>query len=164
MAGRPCTVCNHPKRREIELAAARGASARSISLDFGVTDQSLGRHMKAHASRAIEKAAAAAGIRDLASGLGLNEEMVSLQDRTLEILARAEKDSKTLSVAVGAIREARCNLELLGKLTGKLRPDTQVNVLVTSPDWLAMRERIASALEPYPEARADVLRAISEGE
>lgn len=110
----------------------------------------------------MEKAAVAIGMRDLAAGLGLNEEVINLQERTLAILTRAEKQAKTHTRALLAIREARANLELLGKFTGKLRPDTQVNVLVTSPDWLAMRERIASALGPYPDARAAVMKALAD--
>lgn len=110
----------------------------------------------------MEKAALAIGMRDLAAGLGLNEEVIDLQARTLAILTRAEKQAKTHTRALLAIREARANLELLGKFTGKLRPDSQVNVLVTSPDWLAMRERIAAALSPYPEAREAVLKAMTD--
>jgi len=107
----------------------------------------------------MERAAFAVGTRDLAAGIGLNEEAVDLQARTLAILATAEK-AKQLPVALMAIREARGNLELLGKFTGKLRPETQVNVLVASPEWLALRERLADALEPYPDALAAVQEAI----
>lgn len=161
MAGRPCTVCRHKDRREIEAAAATGKSTRSISMDFGVSEQSITRHLKGHAIRSMEKAAMASGARDLAAGLGLNEEVIDLQSRTLAILTKAEKSADTFGTALAAIREARGNLELLGKFTGKLRPESQVNVLVTSPDWLAMRERIAAALEPYPDALAAVREAIA---
>lgn len=160
MAGRPCTVCHHKDRREIEAAAAKGQNARSISMDFDVDQQAVTRHLKSHALRSMEKALVAAGVRDLAAGLGLNEEIVELQARTLAILTKAEKSAQTYGVAIGAIREARANLELLGKFTGKLKPDTTVNVLVTSPDWLAMRERLADALVPYPEALAAVREAM----
>ena len=160
MAGRPCTVCGHKDRREIEAAAARGEKARSISVDYAVSERALARHLSAHAVRSMEKALVAAGIRDLAAGIGLNEEVTELQARTLAILTKAEKSARTFGVAIGAIREARLNLELLGKFTGKLRPESQVNVLVTSPDWLALRERIAVALEPYPDALAAVQEAI----
>lgn len=52
--------------------------------------------------------------------------------------------------------------ELLGKTRGEIRPDpgSTVNVLVTSPDWIAARGRILSALAAHPEARRDVLEAI----
>lgn len=68
---------------------------------------------------------------------------------------------KLLLEAVATLKPV---IELIGKATGQLRPDTQVNVLVTSPDWLAMRERIAAALELYPEARAAVMKAVTDGQ
>lgn len=162
MGGRPCTVCKHPDRRDMEQRVSRGESAQSVASHFDVPARALQRHLASHATRSMEKAAVAIGMRDLASGLGLTEEAAALQDRTLAILTRAEKQAKTHTRALLAIREARANLELLGKFTGKLRPDTQVNVLVTSPDWLAMRERIGAALGPYPEAREAVMKALAD--
>ena len=146
----------------MEQSVSRGEPAQAVSSRYDVSARALQRHLASHATRSIERAAAAVGMRDLAAGIGLTEDAADLQDRTLAILTRAEKQAKTHTRALLAIREARANLELLGKFTGKLRPDTQVNVLVTSPDWLAMRERIATALGPYPEAREAVLAALAE--
>jgi hypothetical protein len=124
MAGRPCTVCGHPDRREIEAAAARGDTPSSISQRFAkVSDWSIRRHMADHAPKAMQRAIVAVGGRDLAAGIGLNEEAHALYDRTLAILEEAER-TKQLPVALLAIREARGNLELLGKFTGKLKPET----------------------------------------
>jgi len=159
MAGRPCTVCRHKDRRDIESRAAKGDTARSIASDFAVSERSLQRHLAGHAIRSMEKAAVASGARDLAAGLGLNEEVADLQDRTLAILTKAEKTAKTHGRALAAIHEARLNLELLGKFTGKLKPETQVNVLVM-PEWVSLRDRVLDALEPYPEALAAVLGAV----
>lgn len=60
---------------------------------------------------------------------------------------------KDLAVAIKPIAE------LLGKTRGEIRPD-QVNVLVASPDWLALRERIIGALEAHPAALAAVQEAM----
>ena len=66
---------------------------------------------------------------------------------------------KLLLEAVATLKPV---VELIGRATGQIRPDpaATVNFLVTSPDWLAMRERIAEALEPYPEALAAVREAM----
>jgi hypothetical protein len=61
---------------------------------------------------------------------------------------------------LGAIREARGNLELLAKLLGEL-DERPVNVLL-SPEWLNLRTVIVTALEPHPEARGAVLEAIED--
>lgn len=139
------------------MAAVKGDTPGAISARFpNVSAGSVRRHLADHAPRSMEKAALASGAKDLAAGLGLNEEVLDLQARTLAILTRAEKTAKTHSRALLAIREARANLELLGKFTGKLKPDTQVNVLVTSGEWLAFRDRLYATLERFPDALAAV--------
>jgi len=111
--------------------------------------------MSDHAPKAMERAAQAVGGRDLAAGIGLNEEARDLYDRTLTILEKAEHAKKpSLPVALLAIREARGNLELLGKFTGKLKPDpaAQVNVFFASGEWLGFRDRLYATLERFPDA------------
>ena len=80
-----------------------------------------------------------------------------LQTRALTILDKAEGAGE-LRTALGAIREARGNLELLAKLLGEL-DERPVNVII-SPEWLELRTVIVGALEPYSEARGAVLEAI----
>jgi hypothetical protein len=116
--------------------------------------------MNDHAPKALALVEAALGRRELASGIGLGEEVADLRFEALDIL-RSAKEAKDLRTALDAIRTALSCLETIGKLTGKLRPDTQVNVLVTSTEWLAMRERIVAALAPFPEAATAVQEALS---
>jgi hypothetical protein len=142
----------------MERRAARGEPCGAIVTDYDVAERALQRHMAKHAVKTMNLAAQAVGGRDLASGLGLNEEARELYIETREILAET-RVAKDLPTALAGIGRALDCLTLLGKLTGKLRPESQVNVLVTSPDWLAMRERIATALEPYPDALEAVREA-----
>ena len=83
----------------------------------------------------------------------------SLQGRALAILDRAEK-AGDLRTALGAIREARGNLELLAKLLGELNDAPQVNILV-NPEWVSVRGVLLGALGPYPDARAAVAGALA---
>lgn len=158
--GRPCTVCAHPDLGEINSALARGGKYLTLSRRFGVSRDALRNHGSQHIPKAMALAAEALGSRDLAAGLGLNDEARELYIEARSILAEARAAKKLREALDGIGRALNC-LELLGKLTGKLRPETQVNVLVTSPDWLAMRERIADALEPYPLALEAVKEAMS---
>jgi len=66
---------------------------------------------------------------------------------------------KLLLEAVATLKPV---VELIGKATGQIKPDpaAQVNVLVASPEWLAMREKIADALEPFPAALEAVRGAL----
>jgi hypothetical protein len=84
----------------------------------------------------------------------------ALQTRTETILSRAERKGE-LRTALAAIREARSNLELLGRLAGELQDGTTVNVLV-SPQWITVRAALVEVLAPYPEARAAVTRRLSQ--
>jgi hypothetical protein len=88
----------------------------------------------------------------------LLDQVRTLQGRAYGILDKAE-GAGDLRTALGAIREARGNLELLAKLLGELdeRPVVNLNV---SPEWLELRAVIVGALEPHPEARGAVLTAI----
>lgn len=89
-------------------------------------------------------------LRDVEEGLGITA--VKGETKTAD-------PRKLLLEAVATLKPV---VELIGKATGQIKPDpgSQVNVLVTSPDWLALRERIAVALEPYPDALAAVQEAI----
>ena len=113
-----------------------------------------GNHLPAKLVLA-EKAAEVAEAGDLL------EQVRGLQRSTLDILKAAE-GGKEYRTALGAIREARGNLELLAKLLGELDERPQINVLV-SPEWLGLRATIVTALEPHPGARESVLRAIEGG-
>ena len=60
-------------------------------------------------------------------------------------------------------KEARGYLELLGRALDRIKdvPPIQINLLV-NPQWIELRTVIINALEPYPEAREAVVRAIRE--
>ncbi len=152
---RSCTLCEHPKREEIDRALVGETSNLSISSVFGVSESAVRRHKANHLPATLAKAH---GAGEAARGDNLLEQVGDLQRRALGILDRAEEAGE-LKTALSAIREARGNLELLAKLLGELdeRPVVNLNV---SPEWLELRTVIVSALEPHPDARESVLRAI----
>src|SRR5918998_159300 len=78
-----------------------------------------------------------------------------------ETLAKAEEAGE-LRTALGAIREARGNLELLARLLGELDERPTVNLSI-SPEWLELRAVIVTALEPHPEALRAVVGALESG-
>lgn len=85
-----------------------------------------------------------------------------LQASTLDILKAAE-GTRQYRTALGAIREARGNLELLAKLLGELDERPVVNLHV-SAEWVELRAVLVGALAPYPEARGAVMRALEGAE
>jgi predicted transcriptional regulator len=154
---RVCTVCSHTERREIDRTlVSRSASYRDIAGHYGVSKTAVSRHTKEHLPELLAKAYEA---EEAARAEELLTDVRRLHARTLRALLRAEAAADWTTM-LRAVREARENVRLLGELRGK--PDTRpvVNVLV-SPEWLELRAQIVGALEPHPEAREAVMRAIS---
>lgn len=84
-----------------------------------------------------------------------------LLDRLEALLSVAERTGDP-RVAASVANQLRASLELLGRATGQLddRPQVTVN-LTASPEWLELRARLTAALQPYPDARAAVARALA---
>jgi hypothetical protein len=153
---RSCTVCTHPDRAEIDEALVGGEPVRQLASRYGTVGRmALQRHKAEHLPAKLLMAQAAEEVAQADTLLG---QVRDLQERALAILDQAEEAGE-LRTALGAIREARGNLELLAKLLGELdeRPVVNLNL---SPEWLEMRTAIVIALEPYSEARDAVLKAI----
>jgi hypothetical protein len=153
---RRCSVCTHPDRENIDEALVGATAISAIAAKYrDISEDALGRHKANHLPAKLVMAEKA---KEVAQADSLLEQVRDLQGRALAILDQAEM-SGDLRIALGAIREARGNLELLAKLLGELDDGPTVNVLI-SPEWLELRAVIVGALEPYSDARESVLRAI----
>jgi hypothetical protein len=153
---RRCSVCTHPDRENIDEALVGATAISAISAKYrDISEDALGRHKANHLPSKLVMAEKA---KEVAQADSLLDQVRDLQGRALAILDQAEM-SGDLRTALGAIREARGNLELLAKLLGELSDAPQVNLNV-SPEWLQIRAVIVTALEPHPEAKNSVLRAI----
>lgn len=157
---RTCTVCSHPERTGIDEALVAGESTGKISGRYRTIDErALRRHRANHLPAALTKAHEA---EEVSRADDLLSQVRDLQGRALSILETAEATGE-LRVALGAIREARGNLELLARLLGELDDSSAtVNVLI-SPAWLELRAVIVTALSTHPDAREAVLQAIGSG-
>ena len=85
----------------------------------------------------------------------------ALQRRIEEFLSRVEH-TDNYSATLGAFREMRSSLELIGEVTKELDRAGTVN-LSLNPEWLELRGVIVAALDPHPAARDSVLRALEGG-
>lgn len=148
---RPCSICTHLRRDQIDSDIVRGEPFRRIATQRGVTEQAVRRHAATHLPAALVKAQDAG---ELVRASTLLDELRGLHARVLAILTTAESEGD-LRAATGAIREARSTIELLAKLTGQLEERPEINV-VLSPEWVTIRVAILEALEPFPVARAAV--------
>jgi acetylornithine/succinyldiaminopimelate/putrescine aminotransferase len=152
---RKCSVCTHPDRVAIDEALVGGTAISALSAKYrDISEDALGRHKANHLPAKLVMAQAAEEVAQADTLLG---QVQNLQARTLAILGQAE-GAGALRTALGAIREARGNLELLGKLAGEIDERPQVNILVAPQ----VQYVILSALEPYPEARIAVAESLKE--
>ena len=152
---RTCSICTHFERGEVEAALLAGEALRDIAGRFAVSRSALSRHHAEHLPAHLTKAHDAAQAADADDLLG---QVRHLQSKALAILGKAE-DSGDLKIALAAIREARGNLELLGKLAGELQENTVT--VYTSPEWIELRSALLAALEPYPEARWAITKVVN---
>lgn len=158
MTGRPCSICSHPDRFEIERHLLAGEAHRKCSVTFGTSPQALTRHRQNCMSRSV----AAAAVRE-------RQEVAEVQDaslldqvrahhkRAMTIMAKAYS-SGDLRTALAGIREATRLLELQGKFLGQIAPTT-VNVLVTQ-EFRTVQVALLGALEAYPDAKLAVVKAL----
>jgi hypothetical protein len=154
---RRCTVCSLPPKDclEVDKALVQRTPYRDIARQYAVSKDALSRHRKEHIPETLLKGHEA---REAADGDKLLRHLKSLHGKTIELLQWAEF-AQEYGTALRAVREARENLALLAKLFGQLDERPVVNVLV-SQEWVATRTAIVVALEPHPEARESVLRAL----
>lgn len=110
---RPCKVCRHPQRDQIDRALLTRGPYREIAKRFGVSPAGLHRHSR-HQGRAL--ATVAANDPEL-YGRAVLSQVRELTSRALQILDRAEQEGD-FRAAAGAIREARGCLELVARLEG----------------------------------------------
>jgi hypothetical protein len=128
---RSCTICTHPKLDEIDKALADGVPNRRIASQCDVSEASVRRHKAEHLARALVKAAEK---RQEMRGDRLLDQVLDLQTRTLELLAEAERDGDR-GTRLGVIREARSNLELIGRFLGELKGgETNILNVTLDPD------------------------------
>ena len=155
---RRCSICHHEGLEGINRAFVEGIAFPVLAAKYRVSKDALSRHKANHLPATLVKAQEA---REVARADDLLDEVRSLQARALTILDRAERVGD-LRTALGAIREARGNLELLAKLMGQIDKRPQVH-LHLSQEWLELRATIVEALEGHQEAKEAVLKVLEGG-
>ncbi len=154
---KPCSICRHKKRAEIDKALVARETFRGVAAKYGVSKTALLRHCDDHLPASLVKAQDA---KEAAEADALLAQMLSLRDEALGILQLA-KEASDLPTALNAIKTTQGTVELLGKLAGQLRDAPTIN-LVFSAEWQAVQANILTALDPYPDARLAVAHALGE--
>jgi predicted transcriptional regulator len=152
---RECTICSSGHRDEMEDAYLAGMPKRRIASHYGVTERAVRHHLREHLPELL---ALARDAERAARADTLLDRIEALHSRTMAILEAVEGTDEH-GTALAAIREARRNLELIGEVTRELDRAGTIN-LQLNREWLELRTAIVLALEPHPDARESVVRAI----
>jgi hypothetical protein len=157
---RVCTVCDHDEGHSINVALVqRDGSYRTLAARYGLSQTALKRHAADHLPALLVRAK---GAVEVAEAGDLLSRIEALQGRTLALL-EAMEDTDNYGARLGAIREARANLELIGRVTRELESGPTLNLHLNA-EWVELRATIVRALEAHPEARDSVLRALEVAE
>lgn len=152
---RVCTVCSHKRRKQIESAITTGVSNRRIATQFSTSESAIRRHKENCIKPAIQ---IVQGARQEQSAWNALAEMAWMGEQVHTIYNEV-REVKDYRVSLQALNELRRQTELRSELTGELDRSTHVE-LHQSPEWMNVREIIFSALQPYPEAKVAVARAL----
>lgn len=152
-----CTICRHKERDAIDLALLEGQPLRDIARQFNVSRAALDRH-KDHLPGQLVKAHEAA---EIASAGTLLDRLRQLNDETRAILAET-REIKNHDLSLKALARLEKQLELEAKLLGELKENETTVHIYASPEWVALRSLVITALRPYPEAAQAVGKALSE--
>ena len=157
--GRPCTICAHAERVEIDREIIAGLPYRDISGRFELSKSAVERHAGEHLSAAIARSADLAPI-DAKQLIG---EIRALRETTFGVLEEARQSSDH-GAALRALERLEKQTELVGRLAGELVDRQRVEhvAVVFAADWLELRPRIVEALLPYPEAMAALVSALGD--
>ena len=118
-----CGVCLHPNRESIDSAMVSARPLRTIAGQFGLSKSALSRH-RGHIEAAIVKARESC---EAHKAISLLERIENLIYDCNSIAAKASR-ARQWTPAVGALREVRGCIELLGKLSGELAQTPNVNI------------------------------------
>lgn len=159
--GPACSICQHEKRPQIELALVHKVPLRTIAARFNVSPHAVHRHAKNHLSPQM-RAALLAAVRPTEIDLealqrseseGLLSHLVTQRARLQQL---SEQSLELADVRAAAAVEGRItsNLELTAKLLGQLvtRHEVRRTSVLLSPDYLELRAALVRALAPFPEA------------
>ncbi len=167
-----CKTCSSPDRSRIELALANGVTTTAAARQFGISSHSLWRHWKRHVSPERKASLLVVGASDQKIDLdalkrieseSLLQHLIAERARLTRI-AYACEGAGNFQDATRASTAVMRTLELTAKLLGELRAYSSTtnvtNNFLLSPDWMQLRQVIAVALRPYPDAQRAVLTAI----
>ena len=147
--GRPCSVCTHAHRSEVEASLLDGESLSSVAATYTVTRQALRRHRAAHMN--------AGDLRD--AGIGAYAIAVRLfetADRLRDLADDAEQMGRFADATRATLAEAR-TLDFLLNLGAKGGDD-----LKYAKDAVALEGAVAALVRQVPAIGDQIAKQLEQ--
>ena len=155
-----CTICYHSARTRIDSDLIAGQPLSEIARNYKVSTSAAHRHRHRHLVGPMADAAKMRKEAMTQLGGDLLTKVSEIEFRARAILNAAEA-AGSLTGQLGALRELRETIRLLGQVTKELHtgPMTITNFILT-PEWTLLKSTIANALKQHPAALRDVVAAL----
>jgi hypothetical protein len=173
---KPCSICEHPDRAQVEIGLANGIAQRVLGLRFGLGQAQLSRHRKNHMDADLIARLRTRGSRSDEELAQIRDaESKSLLDNLVWVRCRLSRNADR-AFAIGDMAGERAALDSAGKaneriakLLGEMGSTTTINHntlnLVQSPQWHLIRTALVRELRPLGiEAINAGARAIAAAE
>lgn len=156
--GPSCSICKDPRIEEINSRIASQEKLADISRELAVSEDALSRHKE---KCIIKSLAASPNTKDIIKGDNLLVQLQAARTSALALLdkAIAAGDTKVYGPPSSYLSEIRQQIKLWAELEGKISSQPQINITLNL-EWIELRSVILTALDPYPEAKAAMVRAI----
>lgn len=170
---RPCVVCNHGKRDEIEIQLVAGIRIGAISQSFGVSSDCLRRHQASHLKKRLEVVAARAEKAGAKQALRFHEKVQLLWERTMDSVGKiediindpnmsAEMKVKAMRAQSSLLNQAHRNTEMHGRADGELRSEPGAGGVAVIMNFPAMQT--PADLKPIEMSVEGFEKRLSAGE
>lgn len=155
-SGPKCTICEHPKREQIEKAA-KETTGEKAALKFGLSKSTVNKHMSKCPPKVPFEASAVPEDLDPLAKAKLHCKRI---DEAMRVSERAGLSTETAKLYGQYTNALRHHARLSGAL------DITQGQIVKSTPWVQLRALIRKTLEAHPAALKDfdeALRIYTEG-
>jgi len=161
--GMTCTICNNPRRVEIDRELVQGKSISAIGREFGVSLESLSGHRDSHLSRQLVQAYDKKQFTESMDLLTRIEDILSKAKNIFDRNYAIKRDG----LALKALSEQRATIELLAKIAAFLHESRAMELQRQEGSYEFRRkqeeqERVKQALERLNDAEQDLWVALIE--
>jgi hypothetical protein len=165
-----CTICQDPRRHDIESELADGARLRAMARKYQISYDSLWRHWGRHLTTEQKDRlrfgdAPAHKLKGMVAeeGISVLKDLNFARKSIIESLAAAPaQDAHARATLTGRLHE---NARIRGLISGELSKsplvsitnNTQNNVFTNDAGFVEFQSQLIAALRGFPQARAAVL-------